>query len=399
MQSTYRHTRRACYLGYLTQGIVNSLAPLLFTVFQTDYQISFAQLGQLILLNFGTQLCMDFFSVCFVDRIGIRHCIIGSHLTAMVGLLLMGILPNLIDPFTGLSIAMVCCAMGSGLIEDLVSPILDSLPIPQKASSMSLLHSFCCWGQVAVIALTTLSLHYIGSQQWFLLPILWALIPLINLVRFLHVPIPPALPPEKKTPVRSLLHSRLFLLCMLMVLCAGASDLTMSQWSSLFAERGLGVEKVTGDLLGPCLFSVLEGTGRLLYGLFGKKIKLHTAVLSCSVLCVICYLTASLSPYPLPALLGCALCGFSVSLMWPGLYSLAARSFPHGGTSMFGLLAVCGDIGCSLGPWLTGLAGAEDAGLKRGLLLAVIFPIIMVAGMLCFCLREHRHSDTKSSNR
>lgn len=385
MHYTYRHTRRACYLGYLTQGIVNSLAPLLFTVFQDTYHISFSQLSQLILLNFGTQLCMDFFSVCFVDRIGIMHCIIGSHLMAACGLVLMGILPNLIDPFIGLSIAMVCCAMGSGLVEDLVSPILDALPIAGKTSSMSLLHSFCCWGQVVVIAGTTLTLHFIGIQSWFVLPLLWALVPVINLIRFLRVPMPPAMPPEEKTPIGSILHSRLFLLCMLLVLCAGAADLSMSQWSSMFAERGLGVEKMVGDLLGPCLFSVLEGTGRLLYGLFGEKVNLHHALLGCSVLCVISYLLTSLSTWSSLSLFGCALCGLSVSLMWPGLYSLAARSFHSGGTSMFGMLAVCGDIGCSLGPWLTGLAGAGDSGLKSGLLMAVIFPIIMVLGMVCFC--------------
>lgn len=387
MHSTYRHTRRACYLGYLTQGIVNSLAPLLFTIFQDNYHISFSQLSQLILLNFGTQLIMDFFSVCFVDRIGIKRCIIGSHLAAACGLVLMGILPNLIDPFTGLSISMVICAMGSGLIEDLVSPILDSLPMGQKTSSMSMLHSFCCWGQVAVIAGTTLGLHFIGGHFWFLLPLLWALVPLVNLVRFLRVPMPPAMPPEEKIPIGSILHSKLFLLCMLLILCAGAADLSMSQWSSLFAERSLGIPKVAGDLLGPCLFSVLAGTGRLLYGLFGKKINLHYALLGCSVLCVICYLLTSLAPYPLLSLLGCAFCGLSVSLMWPGLYSLAARYFHNGGTSMFGMLAVCGDIGCSLGPWLTGLAGAGDAGLKNGLLMATVFPIIMSLGMFCFCKR------------
>ena len=385
MHSTYRHTRRACYLCYLTQGIVNSLAPLLFTGFQDSYQISFGQLSQLILLNFGTQLCMDFFSVCFVDRIGIRRCMIGSHLTAAAGLVLMGVLPNLIDPFTGLAVAMVCCAMGSGLVEDLVSPILDALPMAGKASSMSLLHSFCCWGQVAVIAGTTLSLHLLGVHSWFILPMLWALVPLVNLIRFLRVPMPPAIPPEEKTPVGSLLHSRLFLLCMLLVLCAGAADLSMSQWSSLFVERGLGVEKMVGDLLGPCLFSVLEGTGRLLYGLFGEKANLHHALLGCSALCVLCYLLTCLSPFAPLSLLGCALCGLSVSLMWPGLYSLAARSFGSGGTSMFGILAVCGDIGCSLGPWLTGFAGAGSRGLQSGLLLAVAFPLIMVFGMLCFC--------------
>ncbi|MDD3261551.1 MAG: MFS transporter, partial [Oscillospiraceae bacterium] len=301
---------------------------------------------------------------------------------------LMVLLPQVMPPFAGIAISVVCCGMGSGLIEDLVSPILDSLPGEHKSSSMSLLHSFYCWGQVAVIAGTTLALHLLGSSRWFFLPVLWAVIPAINLVRFLQVPLCPPLPAEKKTPIHSLLHSRLFLVCMLLILCAGAAELSMSQWSSLFAERGLGVPKVIGDLLGPCLFAALEGGGRLLYGLFGDRWNLDKVLLGCSFLCIACYLVTALAQVPLLSLLGCALCGLSIALMWPGTYSLAAHSFPRGGTSMFGILAVCGDIGCTLGPWITGLFGAENLGLRRGLLAAAVFPGIMVISMLCICRKR-----------
>ncbi|MDD4807719.1 MAG: MFS transporter [Oscillospiraceae bacterium] len=393
MQGSWRQTKRACYSGYLTQGIINSLTPLLFTVFQDSYHLNFAQLSQLIVLNFGTQLCMDIFSVFFVDRIGMRRCLTGSHLLAAGGLVLMGILPRVVSPFGGIAFSVVCCGMGSGLIEDLVSPILDSLPDEHKSSSMSMLHSFYCWGQVAVIAGTTLALHFLGSSQWYLLPICWAVIPAVNLIRFLRVPLAPALPPEEKTPISSLLHSRLYLLCLVLMLCAGAAELSMSQWSSLFAERGLGVPKMTGDLLGPCLFALLEGMGRLLYGLYGDKWNLHQVLLWCSVSCAGCYVLMALARLPLLSLMGCALCGFTVSLMWPGMYSLSSHSFPHGGTSMFGLLAVFGDIGCSAGPWLTGLFGSGEFGLRQGLLAATAFPAVMVVGMLCFCYKAVRQQE------
>ena len=397
MLCTYRHTRRSCHFGYLTQGIVNNLAPLLFTVFQDQYAVSFGQLSQLIVLNFGTQVCMDFFSVWCVDRIGIRRCALAAHLLAAVGLIGMGVLPQVMAPFPGLCIAMVCSAMGSGLIEDLVSPILDGLPVGEaappggKAASMALLHSFCCWGQVAVVLCTTLALHVFGSAHWFLLPLFWALVPLMNLFYLAKVPLPPPLPPEQKTPIHTMLRSRLFWLCLVLMLCAGAAELTMSQWSSLFAERSLGMEKVWGDLFGPCLFAALQGMGRMLYGIYGKRFDLRRALLLSASMCTACYLVTALTHTPLLALLSCAMCGLSVSLMWPGLYSLSARAFPRGGTSMFGMMAVCGDIGCTLGPWLVGtLAGLSGDGMQGGLLAGAAFPLLMAGGLLCIVRRSVR---------
>lgn len=397
MAYTYRHTRRGCYFGYLTQGIVNSLAPLLFTVFQDRYAVSFGQLGQLIVLNFGTQLCMDLFAVWFADRIGLRRCAVAAHLLAAAGLAGMGLLPQWMPPFPALCMAVVCSAMGSGLIEDLVSPILDALPAAEtaprgsKAASMALLHSFCCWGQVAVVLGTTLALHAFGSAHWFVLPLLWAAVPLVNLLYLTRAPLPPPMPEQEKTPVQRLVRSRLFLLCMGLMLCAGAADLTMGQWSSLFAERSLGLEKVWGDLLGPCLFAAFQGAGRMLYGVYGKRFDLRRALLLSASMCTACYLVTALTHTPLLALLGCALCGLSVSLMWPGLYSLSARAFPRGGTPMFAMMAVCGDIGCSLGPWLAGaLAGVSGGGMQGGLLAGAAFPLLMAGGLLALVRRGVR---------
>ncbi len=402
MKPTYRSTRRACYLGYITQAITNNLAPLFFLIFQEDYHLSFEMMGRLVLINFGSQILVDLIAVKFADRVGHRRMVVAAHLFCTLGLVALGVLPRLMpSPYAGLVIAVLLYAVGGGLIEVLISPIVDSLPGDAKASSMSLLHSFYCWGQMAVVLVTTLALRLLGHQIWFLLPILWAAVPLYNTFRFCRVPLAPPVPQEQQKSPRSLLKSRFFLIALLLMLAAGASELTMSQWSSLFAEKGLQVPKVLGDLLGPCLFAALMGLGRVLYSVFGQRIRLQNALLFSGMLCVACYLTTVFFPTPILSLLGCAVCGFSVSLMWPGTYSLSSALIPYGGTAMFGLLAMFGDIGASLGPWLAGLVsdlvqrmpgaislGAsmglspDQTGLKAGLLLGVIFPMLMVIGVL-----------------
>ena len=401
-QGTFARTRRCCYAAYLTQGIVNNLAPLLFTVFQAQYHFSFGALSTLILLNFGTQLLMDFFAVTCVERIGERRCTLAAHLCAAAGLFGMGVLPQVLDPFLGLCLAVVVSAMGSGLIEALLSPILDALPQKQngRAASMALLHSFCCWGQVAVVLGTTLFLRIVGEKNWWWLPLLWACVPLCNFFAFCSAPLPEAVPAGQRTPVFTLLHTKIFCLCLCFMVCAGAADMTMGQWASLFVQRCLGIEKVRGDLLGPCLFAALQGAGRLLFGLFGKRFDLRHALLLCACACTACYLLAALSPVPAFALLGCALCGLSVSLLWPGLYSLSARAFPRGGTAMFGLLAVCGDIGCTAGPSISGMAAQVlPNGLSGGLLLGVAFPLGMACGLVRLLLfrRQPRLGQIKAS--
>lgn len=402
MKYTYKHTLKACYLGYITQAIVNNLAPLLFIVFQDAYEISFEMLGRLILINFGTQIVADILAVKYADRIGYRRSTVMAHIFCAVGLISMGILPLIMpSPYMGLSIAVIIYAIGGGFIEVLISPIVEFLPGDEKASAMSLLHSFYCWGQVGVVLLTTLLLKAIGTGYWFILPILWSMIPLYNLTRFLKVPIIHPEEEAKTMSIKELLSTRGFIIALLLMLCVGASEITMSQWSSLFAEKGLEVPKVMGDLLGPCLFAILMGIGRTIYGVWGHKINLNKALLTSGLLCVVCYGITVFARNPVVSLLACAVSGLSVSLMWPGTFSLTAKAYPRGGTAMFGILAIFGDIGAAIGPWIAGVVsdrvqklggfdivqmgqslGAEQLGLKAGLLVGMIFPVMLVVGIL-----------------
>ena len=410
MKFQYRHTMLACYGGYITQAIINNLAPLFFVIFQQDYGLSFEQVGRLILLNFATQLIVDLIAARYADRWGYRLSVVMAHAFAGGGLVLLSVLPRMMSPYIGLSIAVVVYAIGGGLIEVLISPIVDSLPGDAKASAMSLLHSFYCWGQVLTVLVSTLLLMALGNAKWFVLPLLWAVIPFANLLFFTRVPLMPGVEEARRTPLRQLFRAPVFLLAMVLMVCAGASELAMSQWSSLFAEKGLGVPKMIGDLLGPCLFAVLMGIGRTLFGFFGERLDLRRALCGCAVLCICCYLVTALAPSPLVSLLSCAVCGFSVSLMWPGTFSLTSARYPTGGTAMFGILALMGDVGCSLGPWITGLVsdGVQKApslaaqaaasglspdqlGLKAGLLTAAIFPLLMVLATLVLGRLGHKN--------
>ena len=363
----FKSTVFACYRGYITQGIVNNLSPLFFVLCQNKFGISYSLISALILCNFVTQVITDMLSVKYVDRIGYRKSAVIAHELAFLGLVMQGTLPNVLPaPYVGLVLATIVNGVGGGLIEVIISPIVDSCPGDAKASAMSLLHSFYCWGQVGVVLITTLLLRLIGEDLWFIIPILWSLLPLYNLFRFLKVPLTPTVPEEEKTPLKTLFTSKIFLMALLLMLCAGASELAMSQWSSLFAERALGVTKVIGDLLGPCLFAVFMGIGRTIYGVWGEKIHLTGAMVFCAALCILCYLGTALFENPWLSLLSCALCGFSVSLMWPGTFSLTSAAYPKGGTAMFGILAVLGDVGCSVGPALMGaVSGAVSGNAKH----------------------------------
>ena len=385
---TFDHTRRACYTGYVTQAIVNNLAPLLFIVFQTRYEIPYEMLGRLVLLNFATQLITDLVAVRVVDRAGYRVPLVLAHVFCVLGLVMLAVLPAvLVSPYVGLCLAIVVYAIGGGILEVLVSPVVDALPSPQegKAAAMSLLHSFYCWGQVGVVIGTTLILARVGHDAWPILPLVWALVPLANLVAFLRVPLPPTVPDEHRTALTRLFTTPAFAAALVLMLCAGASELTMSQWSSLFAEQGLGLPKVWGDLAGPCLFAVLMGIGRIVYGLWGEKIPLIPALLACGALATVCYLTTALARDPWLSLAGCALCGLAISLLWPGTFSLTARRFPLGGTAMFAVLAMMGDAGAAVGPWLAGaVADTSGVGLRAGLLAGTAFPLGVVVTTLAY---------------
>ncbi|WP_418547521.1 MFS transporter [Hominenteromicrobium sp.] len=408
----FKSTVFACYRGYITQGIVNNLSPLFFVLFQNKFGISYSLISALILCNFVTQVITDMLSVKYVDRIGYRKSAVIAHALAFSGLVMQGTLPNVLPaPYVGLVLATIMNGVGGGLIEVIISPIVDSCPGDAKASAMSLLHSFYCWGQVGVVLITTLLLRLIGEDLWFIIPILWSLLPLYNLFRFLKVPLTPTVPEEEKTPLKTLFTSKIFLVALLLMLCAGASELAMSQWSSLFAERALGVTKVIGDLLGPCLFAVFMGIGRTIYGVWGEKIHLTGAMVFCAALCILCYLGTALFENPWLSLLSCALCGFSVSLMWPGTFSLTSAAYPKGGTAMFGILAVLGDVGCSVGPALMGaMSGAvsgnakiaasfpnltaDQLGLKSGMLFSAVFPAVILIGVLLLT-RFHKSANKK----
>ena len=383
MENTnYKSTLHACYLGYITQALIVNLLPLLFVIFRDRFGLSYTMLGNLVVVIFITQLVVDALAIKLVDKIGHRISVVAAHLFAAVGMIALSILPRIMsNPYTGLIISCLIFSIGGGLIEVLISPIVESLPSDAKASSMSLLHSFYSWGQVLVIILSTVVLLLVGHDLWYLLPLLWAALPLFNFFKFTKVPLVPPHEESKLVPLKTLMTSKIFLIALLLMICAGAAEQTMAQWASLFAEKGLGVSKTLGDLLGPCLFAIMMGIARTSYGIKGQKINMLKVLMACSILSIISFAITALVPIPAISLLGCSLCGLSVSLMWPGMLSLTAGKYPTGGIAMFAILALGGDLGCSIGPWLTGVV-ADSYSLNIGLLVGMIFPAIMFIGLL-----------------
>lgn len=374
----------ASYLGYITQAIVNNFAPLLFVTFQKSFDISLEKIGYLVTVNFCIQLFVDFIAAKFVDKIGYRISIVAAHLFAGTGLILMGVLPfAFADPYMGLICAIVFYSIGGGLIEVLISPIVEACPTDKKSAAMSLLHSFYCWGHVAVILLTTLFFVTAGIDNWRILSALWAVIPLANAVYFCFVPINTLVDCEKSAPIKELFKSKLFWILILLMICSGASEQGMSQWSSAFAETGLKVSKTLGDLLGPCMFAVMMGVSRVFYAAFSGRLKLMKFISVSCVFCVTGYLVSALSPVPALALVGCGICGLSVGILWPGVFSLAAERAPTGGTAMFAFLALAGDLGCSSGPTLVGIvSSAFNDNLRAGFLAAIAFPVALIIGIM-----------------
>lgn len=377
----YKKTIYACYTGFITQAIVNNLGPLLFLTFQKQFDISVEAIGFLITLNFGVQLVVDLLAVKYVDRIGYRVSMVAAHVMAAIGLVGMGVFPFLFpSAYLGLVIAIICNGIGGGLIEVLASPIVEAAPSGEKEKAMSLLHSFYCFGQVGVVLLSTVGFKLFGMNHWNYLPIIWAVVPFVNVFMFLKVPIHTLVEKEHRLPVRELFSMKSFWIFIMMMLCAGASEQAMAQWASYFAESSLHVSKTMGDLLGPCAFAVMMGLSRVFYGKCGEKIKLEKFIICSSILCVVSYLIAVFIPVPILSLLGCALCGLSVGIMWPGTFSIAAKECTRGGTAMFAFFALAGDAGCMAGPGLTGVVAEQFPiwGLKAGLLFAMVFPIGML---------------------
>lgn len=381
----YKSTIRACFAGYVVQAVVNNFVPLLFLTFQSQYGIPLSQVTLLITINFALQLAVDGVSVFFIDRIGYRAAAVIAHICAALGLVGLAFLPDLLpSPFAGLLLSVLLYALGGGLLEVIVSPIVESCPSDHKAQTMSILHSFYCWGSAGVIVISTLFLKIFGASSWKILAAIWALLPLANCFVFTKVPLAP-LVAEGGTGMHigQLFRSRVFWVIMLMMLCAGASEQAVSQWASTFAEKGLGVSKAVGDLAGPTVFALLMATSRLLYGKFGAKIDLNKAMMASALLCVVSYLLIGLTNSPVLGLVGVGLCGLAVGIFWPGTFSTAAASLRSGGTAMFALMALAGDLGCSGGPTLAGaIAGAFGDNLRLGILCAVAFPALMILGIL-----------------
>ena len=393
-QSKYRKTLLSCYLGFITQAITANFAPLLFLTFKDTYGIPLEKIALIPMAFFLTQLLIDFAATKFVDRIGYRTCVVCSQVLSAVGLALLAVLPEVLpDPFTGILIAVVLYAMGAGLIEVLISPIVEACPFDNKDGVMSLLHSFYCWGMVGVILGSTVFFAVFSVKNWHILALLWAVIPFVNAFNFLNCPIERLTEDGEGMKMGQLFRIPLFWLMALLMVCSGASEISMAQWASAFTESAMGVSKTIGDLAGPCLFAVLMGISRVFYGKMSEKLDLTKTMLGCGALCILCYLLASLSPLPVLGLMGCALCGISVGIMWPGTLSISAQKCPKGGTVMFALLALAGDLGGSIGPSLVGsVSSMADGNLKTGLLVATLFPVLLIAGLVVLkkCVKAAR---------
>ncbi|WP_342756354.1 MFS transporter [Kineothrix sedimenti] len=384
MKNGYKKTINACFIAYIVQAIVNNFVPLLFLTFQNSYEIPLAKITMLITINFGIQLLVDMLSVGFVDKIGYRASMLLAHIFVAAGLISLTILPELFfDPFIGLLMAVIIYAVGGGILEVLVSPVMEACPTDNKEKAMSLLHSFYCWGHVGVVLISTIFFRAFGISNWKLLALVWAFIPVINAVIFAKAPIASLIGEgETGLTIKELFSKKIFWVLMLMMVCAGASEQAVSQWASTFAENGLGVSKTVGDLAGPMSFATMMGISRVFYGKYGEKINLDRFMGYSVLLCAVSYLGISLIPVPALGLVGCALCGLSVGILWPGTFSKAAAAIRGGGTAMFALLALAGDLGCSGGPTVVGIVSSYFGdNLKVGILAAIVFPILLLFGI------------------
>ncbi len=394
-EKNYKKTLLACYLGFVTQAISANFAPLLFLTFKDTYGIGLEKIALIPFVFYLTQLLIDFAATKFVDKIGYRTCVVTSQAVSAVGLALMAILPELLPvPFIGILIAVVLYAIGSGLVEVLVSPIVEACPFENKDGMMSLLHSFYCWGAVGVILGSTLFFTVFGIEKWQILTLIWALIPLYNVFNFITCPIERLVEDGESMPIKQLLRLPLFWLLILLMVCSGASEASMAQWASAFTESAMGVSKTIGDLAGPCLFAVFMGISRILYGKMSEKLNLTKTMLVCGMLCVICYLTAALSSLPIIGLAGCAFCGIAVGIMWPGTISISSQKCPKGGTAMFAFLALAGDLGATISPTIVGnVSNMVGGNLKIGLLVATVFPLVLIFSLILLSRKFNRSSE------
>ena len=411
MKLNYTHTLYASYIGYIIQAIINIFPPLVFIMFQKDFNISLTQIGLLSSFNFGIQMLIDFLAIKFIDKIGYRIPIVSAHIFAALGLFLLGILPFYIEPYLGILICFFINAISGGLIEVLVSPIVEALPDKQKTKAMNILHSFYCWGSMLVVIVSTLYFNIFGIENWRYMSMIWAIIPFCNIFLFANVPLnvlkthEDNMKSDNTVSIRKLLSVKIVLVFVVLMICAGASEQSIAQWLSLFAEVGLNVNKTVGDIFGACMFAFCMGIVRLIYGMKSESINIEKALIISSLFCVFGYIVTVFSPYPFLSLIGCGISGLSVAIMWPSVFSLASKTYNKGGTAMFAMLALAGDIGCSIGPGIVGIVSNNknisdkfsaiivnsdsiQIGLKIGILFAIIFPVLMFLVLFLFKNRK-----------
>lgn len=390
----YRKTLLACYLGFVTQAICANFVPLLFLTFHSTYGISFSKLALISTCFFFTQLVVDFICAGVVDKIGYRTCIVIAEITSGLGLLGLAIIPDLFpSPFAGIIICVIIYAIGSGMTEVLGSPIIEACPFDNKEGMMSLLHSFYCWGFVGVILVSTVFFEIFGIDNWRILAVIWAVIPLYNIFNFLTCPMEPLVEEGKGMTMTQLFKTKAFWVFIVLMVCAGSSEIAMAQWASAFAESALHISKTAGDLAGPCGFAIFMGISRTLYGKYGEKVDLTVFMMASGVLCLCCYLLAGLASIPLWGLVGCAVCGFSVGIMWPGSISISSKILPDGGTAMFALLALAGDLGGAVGPAIIGnVSQRAGENLQAGVLAGIGFPIMLV---ICVLIIRKKYKSRK----
>ncbi len=393
----YKKTKLACYLGFITQAVAANFAPLLFLKFHTDYNISLGNIALISTFFFFTQLLVDLFCARYVDRIGYRVCIVASEVCSATGLIGLAFLPEILpSPFIGIIISVILYAIGSGLIEVLGSPIVEACPFENKEATMSLLHSFYCWGAVGTILVSTVFFLLFGIDSWKWLAVIFALIPAVNIYNFATCPIESLVEEGQGMGIRNLFSKPMFLIAIVMMVCSGASELAMAQWASAYAESALGLSKTVGDLAGPCMFAVTMGISRVLFGKACDKMNLDRFMIGSGILCFICYVLASFSENPMIGLAGCIVCGFSVGIMWPGTISISSKAFPTGGTAMFALLAMAGDLGGSIGPAIVGkVADIFGGSIHVGMRIGLLFPVILCIMLILFNILNHNADKQK----
>ncbi len=394
----YKRTLIACYLGFITQAIAANFTPLLFLMFYKSFGIPLGKVALISTVFFFTQLIVDVLCAKYVDHIGYRKCIVASEVFSAVGLVCLAVLPSLfIDPFVGIIISVMIYATGSGIIEVLCSPIVEACPFENKESVMSLLHSFYCWGSVGVILISTLFFAIFGIENWRWIACLWAIVPIYNVFNFCTCPIEHLVEENEGLGIRGLLRLPMLWVSIILMICAGASELSMAQWASAYAESALGLSKTVGDLVGPCMFAIMMGVSRMIYGKFGDRINLMKYMIGSGVLCLICYIVASVSDQTMAGLIGCVVCGFSVGIMWPGTISISIQKIPMGGTALFAFLAMAGDMGASIGPGIVGMVTQRaNDDLHIGLLAGCIFPAVLIVAIVL--LKFLRTADQQQGN-